>query len=89
MTNEKNDHDLLIELNTKVDNIVEGLKIMDKMETRLRDLEIARNGDVSKFNSDMDTAKQEINRLRNSNTAYSIVSGLLTVIGFVAIYIIK
>ena len=85
MTNEKNDHDLLIELNTKVDGILEGLLKMDSLEVRIRDLEV----DKATGQTEIKTLKSEVDRLRTMNTALSVFNGILTVVGLIFVYLVK
>ena len=64
---ENNDHDLLIALNTKIDNILERLSSVDGLEKRVRDLEIARG----KETESMETQRSEIEKLRTVNSIWS------------------
>lgn len=65
-----NDHDLLISLNAKVDNILDRLSSIDAIEKRVRDIEVFN----STVTEQMKTQKDEINKLRTVNSAWSTLN---------------
>lgn len=72
MTDQENDHDLLISLNSKVDSILLRYNEMDTIEKRVREIEIKRGGDIENIT----TMKNEIEKLRTTNAIWSALNTL-------------
>lgn len=72
----ESDHDLLIQLNAKTDSILETLKQIPALEQRVRVLET----DSASEKSEMKTVKGEVDKLRNSNTAWSFINSIGVII---------
>lgn len=72
MTEQDNDHDLLIALNSKVDTILLRYTEIEKVEARVRELEIIGGG----YKENLSTIKSEIEKLRNINTIWSTLNTL-------------
>jgi len=64
------DHDLLVKLNSKVDFIIETLKQIPQLEERVRTVEKTDE----KREEQISTIKNEIEKLRNTNTTWSIIN---------------
>jgi len=79
MGTQENDHDLLIRLDTNVNNIIEILKQYAPLEERVRKLENAT--------TEIPTLKDEVNKLRGKSDTWNIfnsigvaIAGLISVI---------
>ena len=72
MSEQENDHDLLISLNSKVDSILLRYNEMDTIEKRVREIEIKRGGDMESIT----TIKNEIEKLRTTNAIWSTLNTL-------------
>jgi hypothetical protein len=72
MSEQENDHDLLISLNSKVDSILLRYNEMDTIEKRVREIEIKRGGDIESIT----TIKNEIEKLRTTNAIWSTLNTL-------------
>jgi len=72
MAEENDDHDLLIALNSKVDTILLRYTEIEKVETRVRSLEIFDGG----YKENISTIKSEIEKLRSINTIWSAANTL-------------
>jgi hypothetical protein len=77
MGENQNDHDLLIGLNSKVDSIIETLKMIPPLEKRVRDVEI----NSGKQETNLETHKTEIDKLRNTNTVWSSLNSIFILVG--------
>ena len=72
MSEQENDHDLLISLNSKVDSILLRYNEMEKIKKRVREIEIKRGGDMESIT----TIKNEIEKLRTTNAIWSTLNTL-------------
>ena len=77
------DHDLLIEVNTNVKNILKILETIPALESRVSCIE----GDDKARDEKISTMKNEVDKLRTNNNAWSfgntlgvIVAGILAVL---------
>ena len=68
--NLEDDHDLLIQLNSKVDAILESLRQVPPIEERVRSLEKVSE----KREEQISTIKGEVDKLRNTNNVWSFVN---------------
>lgn len=74
--NLEDDHDLLIQLNAKVDSIVEGLKQLPTIESRVRNLET----DNARSQTEVKNHNEQIKNWSLGNTIGVIIATILSLL---------
>lgn len=77
MGENQSDHDLLITLNQKIDNITKCLEAIPLIENRVRNLEVKQGIQ----GENLEIHKTEIDKLRNTNTIWSTFNSIFVLIG--------
>lgn len=78
-----NDHDLLIQLDTKMNHLIETLKDLPALESRLRDAEnktVQNSTEIANVKKDLDIVQKKSNQWDLILAVITLLSGIITLV---------